>query len=121
MSEGNGSVSSRVNHETLLALASHAAGDFPLQTSRMAEEKFDNPRVRAEHVTVYTATYLPFVSVVEWSNRQRATFLVLIWGTHFLIDTQRWNEVVPIWYDQALHLIALALSVIFTEEVVGNG
>lgn len=25
-------------------------------------------------------------------------------------DSQRWSEAVPIWYDQALHVIALAIA-----------
>lgn len=104
-------------HSSLMALASHAAGDFPLQTGRMASEKFDNPRVRAEHVTVYTATFIPFALTREWGTRQQGVFFALLWGSHFIIDSRRWNDDVPIWFDQALHTIALALTLVLTEEV----
>lgn len=89
-------------------LAAHAAGDFPLQTDRMAAEKFDNRCVRAMHVSVYTAAYLPVLWRRDWSLRQSLAFVTLIWLSHFAIDSRRWNDAVPIWYDQALHLIALA-------------
>lgn len=87
--------------DALHLLAAHAAGDFPLQTDRMAQEKFDSAAVRAYHVTVYTLAYVPV--------RRNPLFLALLWVTHFAIDSKRWNENVPIWYDQALHLIALSL------------
>jgi hypothetical protein len=92
----------------LYALAAHAAGDFPLQTDDMAVRKFDNSFVRAKHVTVYTAAFLPVVRATEWTLRQQAMFLAGVWTSHYVIDSRRWNDTVPIWYDQALHLIALA-------------
>lgn len=100
---------------SLYALASHAAGDFPLQTDEMAAEKFDNPRVRAEHVSVYTASFLPFTLAAGFTHRQKAVFLTVLWGSHFVIDSRRWNDSVPIWFDQALHVISLALAVALTE------
>lgn len=110
----------------LYALAAHAAGDFPLQTDRMAAEKFDSDRVRAEHVSVYTTAFLPVALAADWSNRQRAVFLAGIWGTHYAIDTRRWKEPVegfesfPVWFDQALHIISLAVVFALT-VVVGDG
>lgn len=110
-------------HTSLLALASHVAGDFPLQTNRMASEKFENSQVRAEHVSVYTASFLPFTVAMDWTNRQRATFLCLLWGSHFVIDTRRWAEnyegfpTRSLWFDQAFHIIALALAVVLTEVI----
>lgn len=106
----------------LYALAAHAAGDFPLQTDRMAAEKFDSDRVRAEHVSVYTASFFPVALAADWSTRQRAVFLAGIWGTHYAIDTRRWFEnrdgfpTRSVWFDQALHVIALA--VVFAIAVV---
>lgn len=94
----------------LAFLAAHAAGDFPLQSDWMAAEKFDSRLARAVHVTVYTAAFLPVVCRVGWSRRRAAVFLALLWGSHFIIDSRRWNAAVPIWYDQALHLIALAVA-----------
>lgn len=75
-------------------------GDFPLQTAWMAEHKFTSPIARAIHVTTYTAAFVPL--------RKGPLFLALLWASHFAIDSKRWNDAVPIWYDQALHLIALA-------------
>jgi len=87
--------------DTLRLLAAHATGDFPLQTDWMAENKFDSPFARATHVTTYTAAFLPV--------RRNPLFLGLLWVSHFVIDSRRWNDTVPIWYDQALHVIALAV------------
>ena len=96
--------------KSLYALASHAAGDFPLQTDRMADEKFDNRQVRARHVAVYTAAFIPAILTTEWDGRQIAAFLGTVAATHFVIDSRRWNDAVPIWYDQALHVIVLAVA-----------
>lgn len=92
---------SETNDETLQLLAAHAAGDFPLQTDWMAQNKFESPLARAVHVTTYTAAFVPV--------RRSPLFLVLLWISHYAIDSRRWNDAVPIWYDQALHIIALAL------------
>lgn len=94
----------------LYALAAHAAGDFPLQTSWMAKNKFDSRVVRAVHVAVYTVAFIPVAIASEWTKRQSAMFLGTLAATHFAIDTRRWNDAVPIWFDQALHVIALAVS-----------
>lgn len=96
---------------SLYALASHAAGDFPLQTGWMAENKFDSASVRAVHVAVYCLAFIPFALSRGWSRKQVATFFMSLAGTHFAIDSRRWNDAVPIWFDQALHVIALAVSV----------
>lgn len=94
----------------LRALAAHAVGDFPLQTDEMASEKFDDRTVRARHVTVYTLTFVPVAILEGWSLRRGLLFLGTIWLTHFGIDSRRWNDAVPIWYDQALHVIAIAVA-----------
>ena len=87
--------------ETLQLLAAHAAGDFPLQTGWMAQNKLDSPLARGVHVTTYTAAFVPL--------RRKPLFLALLWISHYAIDSRRWNDAVPIWYDQALHIIALAI------------
>lgn len=83
-------------------LAAHAAGDFLLQSDWMAQNKLDHPFVRAVHVTVYTGVF----TLV----RRNPLFLALLWVSHFVIDSRRWSDSVPIWYDQALHIIALAVA-----------
>ncbi|WP_226043458.1 DUF3307 domain-containing protein [Natrinema sp. DC36] len=98
------------DRHALAFLAAHAAGDFPLQSDWMAAEKFDSRLARAAHVTVYTAAFLPPVIGAGWSRRRTAAFLAILWASHFVVDSRRWNDAVPIWYDQALHLIALAVA-----------
>nr|WP_276516799.1 DUF3307 domain-containing protein [Halomicroarcula pellucida] len=97
-------------------MASHAAGDFPMQSDRMAAEKFDSRRVRAAHVAVYTLGFVPAVATSDWSLRQSAAFLATIASTHYAVDSQRWNDAVPIWYDQALHVIAMALAAFLADN-----
>ena len=99
----------------LYALAGHMAADFPLQTDDMAANKFESSAVRAGHVAVHVAAMVPTVLASDWSWRQRAAFLATLAATHYAIDTRRWVEPVegfptfPIWYDQALHVIALTV------------
>ena len=109
MNDG-GNYSGDTDRLPLYALAAHSAGDFPLQTDWMAGNKFDSRVARAVHVAVYTAAYIPVVIASGWSKRRVATFLGTIATTHFAIDSRRWNENVPIWYDQGLHVIALAVA-----------
>lgn len=106
--------------DALYLLASHFAGDFPLQTEEMATQKFDNGEVRAKHVAVYTASFLPVVMASDWGKKGKVVFLLSLAGTHYTIDTRRWNEAVPIWFDQALHVIALALSCVLAEQFSGT-
>lgn len=99
----------------LYALAAHAAGDFPLQTDWMAENKLDSRVVRLVHVAVYTSAFIPVVIASGWTKRQSATFLGTLATTHFVIDSRRWNDAVPIWYDQSLHIITLAVSFVLAD------
>ena len=100
----------------LYALAAHAVGDFPLQTDWMAESKLDSRVVRCVHVAVYTAAFIPVVIASRWTTRQSSTFLATVAATHFAIDSRRWNDAVPIWYDQALHVIALAVAFLLADH-----
>ncbi|WP_222912733.1 DUF3307 domain-containing protein [Natrinema sp. SYSU A 869] len=104
------------DRHALAFLAAHAAGDFPLQTDWMAAEKFDSRLARATHVTVYTAAFLPVVRRTGWPWRRTAALLALLWTSHFVVDSRRWNDTVPIWYDQALHLIALAVALEIVDD-----
>ena len=101
---------------TLYALAAHAAGDFPLQSDWMAANKIDSRSARAAHVAVYTAAFIPVVIASKWSKRRSVAFLGTLATTHFAIDSRRWNENVPIWFDQALHVIALAVSFVIADR-----
>lgn len=110
----------------LYALASHAAGDFPLQSDDMAARKFDSPFARAKHVAAYTAAFVPTVLASEWGRADTARFLAALTASHFAIDSRRWVEpktgfeTFPVWYDQALHLVALAAAVAFAEGIDGQ-
>ena len=107
----------------LYALAAHAAGDWPLQTNQMATEKFDDPNIRAKHVSVYTSCFIPIALATDWDTSSKAVFLLSIAGTHFAIDTRRWAEnydsfpTRSMWFDQMLHIIALAVAVALADKL----
>lgn len=105
----------------LYALAAHAAGDFPLQSDWMAANKFDSRKARAVHVAAYTAAFIPVAIASGWTNRQSVAFLGTLATTHFAIDSRRWNENVPIWFDQALHIVSLALSFALADRQQDTG
>lgn len=82
----------------------------------MAANKLDSRLARAVHVLVYTLSFVPFVRSTEWSSRQTGAFLVTLATTHFAIDSKRWKDTAPFWFDQALHVIALAVSVAIADR-----
>lgn len=110
----------------LFTLASHAAGDFPLQSDRMAAEKFDSRAVCAAHAGVYTAAFVPTVLVSGWDWKQSTRFLVMLAVSHYVIYSRRWAEprdgfpTRPIWFDQSYHLIALAGCVAVADRTAGG-
>ncbi len=98
----------------LAMLAAHAVGDFLLQTEYMVEHKLEDPGVRARHVTVYTAAFVPVAFLFRADARRAALFLALVWITHFVTDSRRWAAgdewpVLPVVVDQAIHLVTLVL------------
>ena len=107
----------------LFAIASHAAGDFPLQSDRMATEKFDNRLIRAAHVATYTLAFVPTMIAAGWGPRRSLAFVMTLAASHFAIDSRRWAEpregfeTRPVWFDQAYHLMALAVAVGVAERV----
>jgi hypothetical protein len=72
--------------------------------------------VLAAHVAVYTLVFMPVVFASDWSLRQSAAFVATIATSHYALDSRRWNDTVPIWYDQALHLIALAAAAFLADN-----
>lgn len=110
---------------TLYALAAHFAGDWPLQSDRMAAQKFDDPVVRTQHVAIYTAVFVPLAVLAEWTLLASGLFLALLAVSHWIIDSQRWKlpvegfESRPIWFDQAYHVVTLGVVVALTEAVNG--
>lgn len=95
-------------------VACHLVGDYILQTDEMATQKLQDSAVRAAHVTWYSFPFL-LVGLATHTNPVRlATFLVLLWITHFITDSKRWlpnDKWKPgtIINDQALHAVQLAL------------
>lgn len=53
---------------TMYALAAHATGDFLRQNRWMGENKLNSPAIRALHVVIYTAAFIPIVIASEWTN-----------------------------------------------------
>lgn len=97
-------------------VAAHLVGDYLLQGDAMAARKLRCGWTRAWHVTVYT---LPFFGVALLNGHGWARvflFLLLVWVTHFLTDSVRWQlgsswPQKALMVDQAIHLATLALLV----------
>lgn len=93
--------------------ACHMLGDFVFQTDWMAARKLTNWKVRAIHVLVYSATFLPVLLFYYNAWAALLFFLALIL-THFVLDSRRWVSgekwpPKPIIVDQTLHLVVLAI------------
>jgi hypothetical protein len=95
-------------------IVAHMMADFPLQTDKMATEKFENSVVRFDHATVhYIVTFIFGALFTQLS--MMLVFHISVWIAiaHFCIDTRRWGEQkegfesYPIWVDQTLHLTAI--------------
>lgn len=108
---------------TLYALAAHFAGDWPLQSDRMAAEKLESAWVRTQHVAIYTLVFIPVVVAADWTRLASGVFLLGLAGSHWAIDSRRWKQPVegfesrPIWFDQAYHVVALGVAVAVAEVV----
>lgn len=109
----------------LYVLAAHAAGDFPLQPDWMATQKRDGHRVRLFHVAIYTLAFVPVTIIAPWTASQAGLFLMLVAGPHYVVDSRRWADPTdalpgrPLWFDQAYHLISLAVAVGIVQAVAG--
>ncbi len=95
----------------LLLLACHFIGDFPLQSQWMSEEKSKRWEINFYHVVVYTSVF------VIAGTKLSLVSLVIIFVTHFLIDTlsARWKIVKHIWQDQLLHVLVLIFVFLVTK------
>lgn len=63
-------------------LLAHAIGDYVLQSDWMASKKRTDPIACLVHAMVYTLCFIPFV----WGSHSWASPLLVICGTHQLID-----------------------------------
>jgi hypothetical protein len=96
----------------LKLLLAHTAGDLLLQTRHMVEYKLTDPRVRARHVSVYTASFLPLVLGSNAGPVRKLLFLAAVWLPHFVVDSRLWVpgdklDPLPVVVDQALHFLSL--------------
>lgn len=109
---------------TLAILAAHLVADFPLQTDKMAAQKFESWRVRAVHALVHAPFYLPAALLAFQSDLQAVIFTAIATAGHFLVDTRRWGKPKdhapwwPIAVDQTMHVTTLALAAAAVEVVV---
>lgn len=95
-------------------IAAHMVGDYITQTPHMAANKLNDARVRAKHVSAYTAGFVPAALASRVSWWRKGLFVALVWLTHFITDSKRWieNDEWPpgtILADQALHAVQLAI------------
>jgi hypothetical protein len=98
----------------LYLLAAHMIGDYVVQTEAMAAGKLRDRRIRARHVTAYTACFVPALLASTASPAAAAGFLAALWAGHFVTDSRRWASGAawppkPILVDQSLHLLQLAV------------
>lgn len=102
----------------LLYLAAHLLADFVLQTDNMAVNKFDDSWVRLKHCGIHWIVYLCAGLLVGFSGTLILSVATIIAVLHFIIDTRRWAEPkenfenYPIWVDQTLHTVSIAMVLI---------
>ncbi|WP_069802992.1 DUF3307 domain-containing protein [Thermogemmatispora onikobensis] len=89
-------------------LACHFVGDFAFQSSWMALEKGKSWEVAFYHCATYTAVFVLFA-------RPSVLAIVLLLTTHLIIDAlkARYHIIPSIWVDQLLHLVTIALIVLW--------
>ncbi|HLI70780.1 MAG TPA: DUF3307 domain-containing protein [Ktedonobacteraceae bacterium] len=92
----------------LIWLACHFIGDFAFQSAWMSMEKGRSWEVNFYHAATYTAVFVIFAR-----STPLATFILFI--THFLVDPlkARYKIIGPIWLDQFLHIVTIALILFF--------
>lgn len=103
---------------SMYLIAAHMAGDYLFQSQEMATKKLTDRLIRLQHVTVYTACFVPVVILQELnhgvSSIKAFAFLVGLFLAHFLTDSKRWRTsnpwpAMPILQDQSLHAVQLAI------------
>lgn len=96
--------------------AAHLIGDYLLQNDEMAARKLRCRWMRAWHVTVYTLPFVVLGCVYGHSWERILCFVGLVWLTHFLTDSFRFQfgSAWPhkaLMVDQAIHFATLAVLV----------
>ena len=89
-------------------LACHFVGDFAFQSTWMSVEKGKSWDVNFYHCATYIGTFILFA-------HPSLLAIALLLVTHYVIDTlkARYKVIGPIWVDQSLHLITIALILAF--------
>jgi hypothetical protein len=99
---------------SLWLIALHMLGDYLLQTDWMAANKLKSAWARTVHVFVYTLGFIPLGLVYTTTLPRAAGFVLLVYVTHWITDCRRWASdkawpPKPILFDQAIHLLTLAV------------
>lgn len=91
---------------TIKAISAHMA-DWGFQTTAQAVHKPHCAAHRARHVGIVAASHtMASVTSEGVSWRNRAAYVAVNAGTHYLIDSVR----LPKWLDQTLHIAVAILS-----------
>lgn len=65
----------------------HFFGDWLFQSQYEALHKSKNAKIRARHCLIYTLFFVPVLYFAGVTNWIFAISLVVLWGSHFIIDT----------------------------------
>ena len=108
--------------EILALIWTHFIADFILQTDRVALNKSRDTAILLEHVTIYSAAFIP-VCAVWLTLYQGVQFCVLTALLHFITDffssracSALWKKNERHWFfvviglDQAIHMTCLVLT-----------
>ena len=92
----------------LVWLGCHFVGDFAFQSTWMSMEKGKSWEITFYHCATYTATFVLFA-------HPSILAIMLLLMTHYFVDTlkARYKVIGPIWLDQLLHIVTIALILVF--------
>jgi biotin transporter BioY len=88
---------------TLIAIALHFIGDFPLQSDLLAQNKGKSWEVLLYHCLIYGALFYLFGATMLQT--------AILISTHFVIDAlkARYNLINQIWQDQLCHIAVILI------------
>ena len=92
----------------LVWLACHFVGDFAFQSTWMSIEKGKSWEINFYHCATYTAVFVLFA-------HPSLIAIGILLSSHFVIDSlkARYKVIGPIWVDQLLHIVTIALILAF--------
>jgi hypothetical protein len=88
-------------------IACHFIADFPMQSDFLVLNKGKSWEINFYHAIIYASTFILFAHV-------SLSFAILLFVSHFIIDPMkaRYKIIKPIWQDQILHFIVIAIGVL---------